>query len=149
MIISSDSVIEDIKPEAVLILGDTNSSLAAISAKRKKYQFFIWKLGIDALIKGFPEEINRKIVDHISDINLTYSQIARDYLIKEGLPPDQVIKTGSPMKEILSYYKFDIEKSSILEDLNLKQDQYFIVSSHREENVDSSSRLETLISSFK
>jgi len=148
VIISSDSVIEDIKPEAVLILGDTNSSLAAISAKRKKVPIFHMEAGNRCFDQRVPEEINRKIVDHISDINLTYSQIARDYLIKEGLPPDQVIKTGSPMKEILSYYKSDIEKSSILEDLNLKQDQYFIVSSHREENVDSSSRLETLISSL-
>jgi UDP-N-acetylglucosamine 2-epimerase (non-hydrolysing) len=139
-----EKVLLDFKPEAILILGDTNSSLCAIAAKRMKIPIFHMEAGNRCFDYRVPEEINRKIVDHISDINLTYSEIARDYLIKEGLPPDQVIVTGSPMKEVLNYYKEDINKSSILKDLQLEKQKYFLVSLHREENVDSVEKLDNL-----
>lgn len=132
-----DLVFERQKPEALLILGDTNSALAAIPAKRRKIPIFHMEAGNRCFDVMVPEEINRKIVDHIADINLTYSAIAREYLLREGLPPDQIIKTGSPMKEVLDYYWPKIEASTILEKLNLKQGGYFLVSFHREENVDS------------
>lgn len=132
-----DLVFEEHMPEAVLILGDTNSSLSAIPAKRRKIPIFHMEAGNRCFDVMVPEEINRKIVDHIADINLTYSAIAREYLLREGLPPDQIIKTGSPMKEVLDYYWPKIEASSILEKLNLESGNYFLVSTHREENVDS------------
>ena len=136
---------ENFKPDALLLLGDTNSSLSAISAKRRKIPIFHMEAGNRCFDFRVPEEINRRIVDHTSDINLTYSEIARDYLLREGLPPDQVIKTGSPMREVLDYYADNISQSSILEKIGLKQGQYFLVSSHREENVDEPENLMLLI----
>jgi len=132
-----DVVFEKYQPEALLILGDTNSALAAIPAKRRKIPIFHMEAGNRCFDVLVPEEINRKIVDHIADINLTYSSIAREYLLREGLAPDQVIKTGSPMMEVLTYYRPKIEASTILDQLKLAPGQYFVVSVHREENVDS------------
>jgi len=140
-----DLVFEEHTPEAVLILGDTNSSLSAIPAKRRKIPIFHMEAGNRCFDVMVPEEINRKIVDHIADINLTYSAIAREYLLREGLPPDQIIKTGSPMKEVLDYYWPKIEASSILEKLNLESGNYFLVSTHREENVDSPANMKRWI----
>ena len=140
-----DTVLEKHQPEAVLILGDTNSALAAISAKRRKIPIFHMEAGNRCFDVSVPEEINRKIVDHIADINLTYSAIAREYLLREGLPADQVIKTGSPMKEILEYYAPKILASTALEQLQLQANQYFLVSAHREENVDSPRNLTRFI----
>ncbi|EJE4199955.1 UDP-N-acetylglucosamine 2-epimerase (non-hydrolyzing) [Vibrio cholerae] len=137
VISKSDKLFEDIKPEAVLILGDTNSALSAISAKRKKIPIFHMEAGNRCFDLRVPEEINRKIVDHISDVNLPYSNIARDYLLREGISPDFIVKTGSPMDEVLSYYETKIEQSDVLERLELTSEDYFLVSVHREENVDS------------
>ena len=136
-----DVVFEQKQPEAILILGDTNSALAAIPAKRRKIPIFHMEAGNRCFDVLVPEEINRKIVDHIADINLTYSAIAREYLLSEGLPPDQVIKTGSPMREVLNYYLAQIASSTILKKLELKPGQYFVVSVHREENVDSAKNM--------
>lgn len=141
----SDEAFEKYCPEALLILGDTNSCLSAISAKRRKIPIFHMEAGNRCFDFRVPEEINRKIVDHVSDINLTYSQIARNYLIAEGLPPDQIIKTGSPMREVLNHYLLDINKSNILTKLNLEPEHYFLVSVHREENVDSDSNLKKFV----
>jgi UDP-N-acetylglucosamine 2-epimerase len=135
-LISSDSVLDEIKPDALLVLGDTNSALVALAAKRKKIPVFHMEAGNRCFDQRVPEEINRRIVDHIADINLTYSDIAREYLIAEGLPPDQIIKTGSPMSEVLGYYKEGIDKSAVLKTLGLKKHEYFLVSCHREENID-------------
>jgi UDP-N-acetyl-L-fucosamine synthase len=132
-----DRVLAETNPEAVLILGDTNSSLAAIAAKRRKIPIFHMEAGNRSFDLRVPEEINRRIVDHTADINLTYSTIARDYLLREGLPPDQVIKTGSPMFEVLHHYMPQIEASDVLDRLGLAQHHYFVVSAHREENIDS------------
>jgi len=148
IIISVDEVLEKHKPEALLILGDTNSCLAAISAKRRKIPIFHMEAGNRCFDFRVPEEINRKIVDHTSDINLAYSDIAREYLLREGFPPDQIIKTGSPMKEVLEFYKGGIDGSEILSKLSLNSRDYFVVSSHREENVDSEVSLINLISSL-
>tara|TARA_B110000503_G_scaffold93328_1_gene140730 strand:- start:1722 stop:2861 length:1140 start_codon:yes stop_codon:yes gene_type:complete len=145
VIIAADKAMQEHQPDALLLLGDTNSSLAAIPAKRRKIPIFHMEAGNRCFDFRVPEEINRRIVDHTSDINLTYSEIARDYLLREGLPPDQVIKTGSPMREVLDYYADDISESTILEKIGLKQGQYFVVSSHREENVDSPENLLRLI----
>jgi UDP-N-acetylglucosamine 2-epimerase len=145
VIIAADKAMKEHQPDALLLLGDTNSSLAAIPAKRRKIPIFHMEAGNRCFDFRVPEEINRRIVDHTSDINLTYSEIARDYLLREGLPPDQVIKTGSPMREVLDYYADDISDSTILEKIGLKQGQYFVVSSHREENVDSPENLLRLI----
>lgn len=145
ILIAVDIELERYKPEAMLILGDTNSCLAAISAKRRKIPIFHMEAGNRCFDFRVPEEINRKIVDHTSDINLTYSDIAREYLLREGFPPDQVIKTGSPMKEVLTYYKNGIDKSNILSQMDLESQNYFVVSSHREENVDSEDNLKNLI----
>jgi UDP-N-acetyl-L-fucosamine synthase len=133
----ADEALEEINPEAVLILGDTNSALAAIAAKRRKIPIFHMEAGNRCFDERVPEEINRRIVDHISDINLPYSSISREYLLREGLPANRVIKTGSPMFEVLHYYLPKIETSQALERLNLKAGEYFLVSSHREENIDS------------
>jgi UDP-N-acetylglucosamine 2-epimerase (non-hydrolysing) len=130
-----DAVLNERKPEAILILGDTNSALAAITAKRHKIPIFHMEAGNRSFDQRVPEEINRRIVDHIADINLTYSSIAREYLLREGLPPDQVIKTGSPMYEVLYYYLPQIESSEILSRLGLAAEKYFLVSAHREENI--------------
>ncbi|UCQ26687.1 UDP-N-acetylglucosamine 2-epimerase (non-hydrolyzing) [Edwardsiella tarda] len=148
VIIEADKIFEDISPDALLILGDTNSALVSIAAKRKKIPIFHMEAGNRCFDYRVPEEINRKIVDHISDINLTYSEIAREYLLREGIPADQVIKTGSPMREVLNFYKQDIDNSKILSKLNLKPKEYFLVSAHREENVDSPERLMLLINAL-
>lgn len=136
VITSIDKILLANKPEAVLILGDTNSSLAAIPAKRRKIPIFHMEAGNRSFDLRVPEEINRRIVDHVADINLTYSSIAREYLLREGLPPDQVIKTGSPMREVLDHHSFAINSSNILSKLKIDAGDYFLVSSHREENID-------------
>lgn len=136
IIARSDAVLRDIRPDAVLILGDTNSCLAAIAAKRLKIPIFHMEAGNRCFDQRVPEEINRKIVDHISDINLPYSQISREYLLREGLPPDRVIVTGSPMYEVLHHYLPKIEASDVLVRLGLTPHEYYVVSAHREENVD-------------
>ena len=137
VIIAVDKVLEQVQPEALLVLGDTNSCMAVLPAKRRKIPTFHMEAGNRCFDMRVPEEINRRIVDHTADINLTYSTIARDYLLAEGLPADQVIKTGSPMFEVLHYYKAKIEASDVLARLGLKEHQYFIVSAHREENINS------------
>lgn len=145
VISSVDQTLSEEMPEAVLILGDTNSSLAAIPAKRRKIPVFHMEAGNRSFDLRVPEEINRRIVDHTADINLTYSTIARDYLLREGLPPDQVIKTGSPMLEVLHHYMPQIEASNALERLSLNRHQYFVVSAHREENIDSDKNFDKLV----
>ena len=137
VIIGVDKVLEEVQPEALLVLGDTNSCMAVIPAKRRKIPTFHMEAGNRCFDMRVPEEINRRIVDHTADVNLTYSTIARDYLLAEGLPADLVIKTGSPMFEVLNHYKAKIESSDILETLGLKEHEYFIVSAHREENINS------------
>lgn len=137
VIIAVDKVLEEVQPEVLLVLGDTNSCMAVIPAKRRKIPTFHMEAGNRCFDMRVPEEINRRIVDHTADINLTYSTIARDYLLAEGLPADQVIKTGSPMFEVLNHYKAKIEASDVLERLGLNEHQYFIVSAHREENINS------------
>jgi UDP-N-acetylglucosamine 2-epimerase len=144
VIIASDKVMQKYKPDALLLLGDTNSCLAAISAKRQKIPIFHMEAGNRCFDFRVPEEINRRIVDHTSDINLTYSDIARDYLLREGFPPDQIIKTGSPMREVIEHYKHNILASKVLDQLGLDAGRYFLVSSHREENVDLPESLEKL-----
>ena len=144
VIIAADKVLEQHCPEALLLLGDTNSALAAIAAKRRKVPIFHMEAGNRCFDFRVPEEINRRIVDHIADINLTYSRIAREYLLREGLPPDQVICTGSPMREVLEHYRAGIEASDVLQRLGLTEQRYFLVSSHREENVDSPANLQRL-----
>ena len=143
-----DILLDEIKPDALLILGDTNSCLSAIVAKKKKIPIFHMEAGNRCFDQNVPEETNRKIVDHIADINMPYSSIARDYLIAEGIKPDRIVKTGSPMAEVLHFYLEKIEDSKILENLNLKEDGFFVVSAHREENVDNVKKLEELISSL-
>lgn len=137
VIIAVDKVLDEVQPEALLVLGDTNSCMAVLPAKRRKIPTFHMEAGNRCFDMRVPEEINRRIVDHTADINLTYSTIARDYLLAEGLPADLVIKTGSPMFEVLHHYKAKIEVSDVLERLNLKEHEYFIVSAHREENINS------------
>lgn len=137
VIIGVDKVLDEVQPEALLVLGDTNSCMAVIPAKRRKIPTFHMEAGNRCFDMRVPEEINRRIVDHTADVNLTYSTIARDYLLAEGLPADLVIKTGSPMFEVLNHYKAKIEASDILETLGLTEQQYFIVSAHREENINS------------
>ena len=137
VIIGVDKVLDEVQPEALLVLGDTNSCMAVIPAKRRKIPTFHMEAGNRCFDMRVPEEINRRIVDHTADVNLTYSTIARDYLLAEGLPADLVIKTGSPMFEVLNHYHDKIEASDILERLELTEHQYFIVSAHREENINS------------
>lgn len=137
VIIAADRVLADVRPDAVLVLGDTNSCLAVIPAKRRKIPVFHMEAGNRCFDQRVPEEINRRIVDHTADINLTYSAIARENLLREGIPPDTVIKTGSPMLEVLTYYKDRIERSDVLRRLGLVESGFFMVSAHREENVDS------------
>jgi len=137
VIIAVDRVLVEVQPEAVLVLGDTNSCMAVLPAKRRKIPTFHMEAGNRCFDMRVPEEINRRIVDHTADINLTYSTIARDYLLAEGLPADRVIKTGSPMFEVLNHYREGIEASDVLDRLDLTQYQFFVVSAHREENVDS------------
>ena len=145
IISSVDAVLATEAPEAVLILGDTNSSLAAIPAKRRKVPVFHMEAGNRCFDLRVPEESNRRIVDHIADINLTYSTIAREYLLREGLPPDQVIKTGSPMFEVLQHYMSRIKASDALPRLGLDYSNYFVVSAHREENIDSEKNFTKLV----
>ena len=140
-----DKILESSKPDAVLILGDTNSALSAIPAKRKKIPIFHMEAGNRCFDMRVPEEINRKIVDHISDINLPYSDIAREHLLREGIRPDTIIKTGSPMDEVLINIMPKISKSSALDDFEVKELDYFLVSLHREENVDSSKKLKEFV----
>lgn len=137
IIASVDKVLAEVQPEALLVLGDTNSCLAAIPAKRRQIPIFHMEAGNRCFDQRVPEETNRRIVDHTADVNLTYSSIARDYLLREGLPPDLVIKTGSPMFEVLSHYRPRIEASDVLARLGLEADRYFVVSAHREENIES------------
>lgn len=137
ILIKIDPILEEVQPEALLVLGDTNSCLCAIAAKRRQIPIFHMEAGNRCFDQRVPEETNRKIVDHTADINLTYSDIAREYLLREGLPADRIIKTGSPMFEVLNSRKDDIEKSTIVERLKLEEDHYFVVSAHREENISS------------
>lgn len=136
LIIAVDRVLEQEQPEAMLVLGDTNSCLSVIPAKRRKIPIFHMEAGNRCFDQRVPEETNRRIVDHTADINLTYSTIARDYLLREGLPPDQVIKTGSPMYEVLHHYLPQIQASNVLSRMGLQPEQYFVVSAHREENIE-------------
>lgn len=141
----SDIIFRDVKPDAILILGDTNSCLSVISAKKNKIPIFHMEAGNRCFDERVPEEINRKIVDHISDINLPYSDIARDCLLREGLSIDKIIKTGSPMFEVINFYKSKINKSQILKKLKLRKKNYILVSCHREENVDSNENIKKII----
>jgi UDP-N-acetylglucosamine 2-epimerase len=144
VIIKVDQALEDIKPDAMLVLGDTNSCLSVLPAKRRQVPIFHMEAGNRCFDQRVPEETNRRIVDHTADINLTYSSIARDYLLAEGLPPDRVIKTGSPMFEVLNHYMQQIDASDILGRLGLTKSNFFVVSAHREENVDSPTQLAKL-----
>ena len=144
ILIQIDPIFEKEKPDALLILGDTNSCLCAIPAKKRHIPIFHMEAGNRCFDQRVPEETNRKIVDHISDINLTYSTIAREYLLREGLPPDRVIKTGSPMFEVLHHYMPKINSSNILDNLSLQKNKYFLVSAHREENINSQRNFEYL-----
>lgn len=148
ILIKIDDLLDELKPDAFFILGDTNSCLSSIVAKKKKIPIFHFEAGNRCFDQRVPEESNRKIVDHISDINLTYSKIARDYLILEGIMPDRVINIGSPMYEVISENKHKIDNSKILDTLSLKSKKYFLVSCHREENVDNMSNLKLLINSL-
>ena len=145
ILINIDPVLEQIKPDAFLVLGDTNSCLCAIAAKKRHIPIFHMEAGNRCFDQRVPEESNRKIVDHISDINMTYSSIAREYLLHEGIPADRVIKTGSPMYEVLNRYLPKIEASTILETLGLERNRYFVVSAHREENISSDRNFGNLV----
>ena len=146
ILINIDPLLEKIMPDAFLVLGDTNSCLCAIPAKKRHIPIFHMEAGNRCFDQRVPEETNRKIVDHISDINLTYSDIAREYLLREGLPADRIIKTGSPMFEVLNYYAESIKNSNILNRLNLEKNKYFVVSAHREENINNEANFTDLIS---
>lgn len=148
ILIKIDPVMEKVHPEAFLVLGDTNSCLCAIAAKRKHIPIFHMEAGNRCFDQRVPEETNRKIVDHISDINLTYSDIAREYLLREGLPADRIIKTGSPMFEVLNSRKEDINNSDVLQRLGLEKDNYFVVSAHREENINNETNFSDLVDSL-
>ena len=145
ILLNIEPVLEKEKPDAFLVLGDTNSCLCAIPAKKRHIPVFHMEAGNRCFDQRVPEETNRKIVDHIADINLTYSDIAREYLIREGLPPDRIIKTGSPMYEVLNYYMPKIIQSNVLSKLGLEKEKYFLVSAHREENIDSDKNFFALI----
>lgn len=148
ILIKIDPLLEEIQPEAFLVLGDTNSCLCAIPAKKRQIPIFHMEAGNRCFDQRVPEETNRKIVDHTSDINLTYSDIAREYLLREGLPADRIVKTGSPMFEVLNHYLPKIKKSDVLSRLRLKEGEYFVVSSHREENINSEKNFRGLIDSL-
>ncbi|MDA9364243.1 UDP-N-acetylglucosamine 2-epimerase (non-hydrolyzing) [Flavobacteriaceae bacterium] len=148
IIAASDKIIEQVQPDAVLLYGDTNSCLSVISAKKRQVPIFHMEAGNRCFDQRVPEELNRKIVDHLSDINMPLTEQARDYLISEGIRPETVIKTGSCMKEILNFYKSEISESQVLKNLKLKEGSYFIVSIHREENVDYRKNLENLLHSL-
>lgn len=148
IIIKIDPILEKEQPDAFLVLGDTNSCLCAIPAKKRHIPIFHMEAGNRCFDERVPEETNRKIVDHISDVNLTYSSIAREYLLREGMPPDRVIKIGSPMYEVLHYYLSKIQQSNVLAQLKLQEYKFFVVSSHREENVNNKRNFEALIDSL-
>lgn len=148
ILIKIDPILDEVKPDAFLVLGDTNSCLCAIAAKRRHIPIFHMEAGNRCFDQRVPEETNRKIVDHTADINLTYSDIAREYLLREGLQADRIIKTGSPMFEVLNSRKEDIENSPILDKLNLKAGNYFVVSAHREENISSEENFLNLVDSL-
>ncbi|KIL49810.1 non-hydrolyzing UDP-N-acetylglucosamine 2-epimerase [Jeotgalibacillus soli] len=148
ILVKIDPIMDEVKPDAVLVLGDTNSCLCAIAAKRRQIPIFHMEAGNRCFDQRVPEETNRKIVDHTADINLTYSDIAREYLLREGLPADRIIKTGSPMFEVLNSRKDDIEKSDVLERLELEEGKYFVVSAHREENINSETNFLNLVDSL-
>ena len=148
ILIKIDPLLDDLKPDAFLVLGDTNSCLCAIPAKKRHIPIFHMEAGNRCFDQRVPEETNRKIVDHISDINLTYSDIAREYLLREGLPADRIIKTGSPMFEVLNHYMPSIQASDVLNRLGLEKHKYFVVSAHREENISNHSNFNWLISSL-
>ncbi len=148
ILIKIDPIMEDVKPDALLVLGDTNSCLCAIAAKRRHIPIFHMEAGNRWFDQRVPEETNRKIVDHTADINLTYSDIAREYLLREGLPADRVIKTGSPMYEVINSRRADIENSEVLERLGLEEGNYFVVSAHREENINSEVNFLDLVDSL-
>ncbi len=148
ILIKIDPLLEKLQPDAFLVLGDTNSCLCAIPAKKRQIPIFHMEAGNRCFDQRVPEETNRKIVDHTSDINLTYSDIAREYLLREGLPADRIIKTGSPMFEVLNHYLPQIEKSDVLTRLNLDEGKYFVVSSHREENINSEKNFQGLMDSL-
>ena len=148
ILIKIDPLLDKLNPDAFLVLGDTNSCLCAIPAKKRKIPIFHMEAGNRCFDQRVPEETNRKIVDHIADVNLTYSDIAREYLLREGLPADRIIKTGSPMFEVLSFYSDKINDSSVLEDLSLSKGKYFLVSAHREENISSERNFKNLIDSL-
>jgi UDP-N-acetylglucosamine 2-epimerase (non-hydrolysing) len=145
LITAVDEVLAQVQPEAMLVLGDTNSCLSVMPAKRRKVPIFHMEAGNRCFDQRVPEEINRRIIDHTADINLTYSNIARDYLLREGLPPDQIIKTGSPMYEVLQHYLPQIQASNALERLDLTAERYFVVSAHREENIESEKSFTKLV----
>lgn len=145
LVTAVDGVLAEVQPEAMLVLGDTNSCLSVIPAKRRKVPIFHMEAGNRCFDQRVPEETNRRIVDHTADINLTYSTIARDYLLREGLPPDQVIKTGSPMYEVLHHYLPQIHASDVVSRLDLNPEQYFVVSAHREENIESDKNFGKLV----
>ncbi|OQW32069.1 MAG: UDP-N-acetyl glucosamine 2-epimerase [Nitrospira sp. SG-bin2] len=145
ILIKIDPILAKENPDALLVLGDTNSCLAVIVAKRRKIPVFHMEAGNRCFDQRVPEELNRKIVDHLSDINVTYSELAREYLLREGLPPERVIKTGSPMYEVVSHYRSKIEQSDVLSRLGLQAGDYFVVSAHREENVDSPAQFDKLV----
>ena len=145
LIIAVDQLLGEVKPEAMLVLGDTNSCLSVIPAKRRKIPIFHMEAGNRCFDQRVPEETNRRIVDHTADVNLTYSDIARNYLLREGLPPDLIIKTGSPMAEVLTHYRANIEASDILKRLGLQSTKYFVVSAHREENIESPQSFASLV----
>ncbi len=148
ILVKIDPIMEEVKPDAFLVLGDTNSCLTAIAAKRRHIPIFHMEAGNRCFDARVPEETNRKIVDHTSDINLTYSDIAREYLLREGFPSDRIIKTGSPMFEVINSRKEDIKKSDVLDRLHLKEGQYFVVSGHREENISSEENFMSLVDSL-
>ena len=148
ILIKVDPIMEEVKPDAFLVLGDTNSCLCAIAAKKRQIPIFHMEAGNRCFDQRVPEETNRKIVDHTADINLTYSDIAREYLLAEGLPADRIIKTGSPMFEVLNSRKDDIQNSAILEELSLKENEYFVVSAHREENIGSEENFMDLVNTL-
>jgi UDP-N-acetylglucosamine 2-epimerase (non-hydrolysing) len=148
ILVNIDPLLEEVQPDAFLVLGDTNSCLCAIPAKKRKIPIFHMEAGNRCFDQRVPEETNRKIVDHISDINLTYSDIAREYLLREGLSPDRVIKTGSPMFEVLTHYLNQIQASKVLNDLKLEPQKFFVVSAHREENISSDKSFENLLHSL-
>jgi len=145
VIINIDKLLEQENPDAILVLGDTNSCLSVIPAKKRKIPIFHMEAGNRCFDQRVPEEINRKIVDHTADINLPYSSIAREYLLREGIHPESIIKTGSPMKEVLNFYKDNINNSKILEELQLTKNKYFVVSAHREENISSKKNFDKLV----